>query len=99
HLQYAAKISGRNQRLDLVVAVGAAAENPQRQIDFCRSLFEQRRAHTKTYRSSNCVQPPSPLFLPALACDEVSSGRPSLSFSSILGSSSASGFRSRAWAH
>jgi hypothetical protein len=30
-----------------VVAVGAAAENPQCQIDFCRSLFEQRRAHTK----------------------------------------------------
>src|SRR5262245_28945302 len=97
--QYVAKIGERNQALDLVVPVWAATENPQRQIDFCRSLFEQRRAHTKTYRLSNGVQPPSPLFLPALACDEVSSGRPSLSFASILGSSSASGLRSRAWAH
>src|SRR5262245_59006194 len=45
--QHVAKIGERNQALDLVIAVGATAENPQRQINFCRSLFEQRRSHTK----------------------------------------------------
>ena len=48
-------------------------------------------------RESN--QPPSPDFLPALACDEVSSGSPSFSLASIFGRSSGSGLRSRACDH
>src|SRR5436853_2983276 len=86
--QCVGKVSECHQAFELVIAVSAAAEHPQRQINFGRSPLEQRHAHAKTNRLCISSQPPSPLFLPALACDEVSSGRPDLSFSSIFGRSS-----------
>ena len=86
-----------HQAFKLVIAVGAAAEHAQCQIDLGGSLFDQRRV-TRASRRRH-AQPPSPLFLPALACDEVSSGSPFLSLASIFGRSSGSGLRSRACAH
>src|SRR5665213_329293 len=89
------KLSEGHQAFQSVITIGAAAEHAQCPIDLGGSLFDQRCSHKIYY-------PPSPLLfsgLTALACDEVSSGSPSLILASILGRSSGSGLRSRACAH
>ena len=86
------KIGESYQTFQIVIAVGAAAEHAQCQIDLGGSPFDQRCAHARCY-------PPLPFFLPALAWEEVSSGKPFFSLASIFGSSSGSGLRSRSCAH
>jgi len=92
--QAIAKIRERNQAFNVMIAVGAAAKDAQRQIDFGRRAFNERSGWPRTH-------PPLPTFLlfAASAAEEVSSGNPALSFSSIFGRSSGSGFKSLAWDH
>src|SRR5262249_56192935 len=78
-----------NEALDVVIAVGTAAEHAQRQIDLGGRFFGVRgRRHLS--------QPPPAFLCSASAAEAVSSGSPDFSLASILTRSSGSGLRSRA---
>ena len=89
-----AEIGKHHEAFKFVIAVVAATEHPQRQIDLGRSILDQRNRQNVPY-------PPLPAFLglAASAAEEVSSGKPTLSFCSIFGRSSGSGFKSFACDH
>ena len=92
--QAIAEVGKHHQAFKLVIAVVASTEHPQRQIDFGRGVLDQRNRQNIPY-------PPLPAFLglAASAAEEVSSGKPTLSFCSIFGRSSGSGFKSFACDH
>src|SRR5262249_17064337 len=86
--QNIADASEGNQAIDLMVTIGAAADNAEGQVDFGGRLFDARDRHD---------QPPPGFLCSASAPDEVSSGGPDFSCASMLISSSGWGLRSRAW--
>ncbi len=86
--------SEHHDAFNFVIAVRAPAENAERQIDLGGRVVDERSGQSKR------PQPPLPAFFAfASAEEDVSSCRPSLIFASILGRSSFSGLRSRAWFH
>ena len=84
-----------HQAFELVIAVGAAADDAQRQVDLGKGRFGKVRSGANL--SDLEAHPPSPGFL--ASADDVSSAKPDLSFCSIFTSSSGSGLRSRACDH
>src|SRR5438552_6188810 len=79
-----------NEAVNVVIAIGATADDTKRQIDFGVGLFGARRRHH---------QPPPGFLFSASAADDVSSESPDFSLASILTRSSGSGLRSRACDH
>ena len=93
-------IGERHHAFEIVKAVARRPIHPQGQVDLGARLHHSIPALPNSPQSPSHQPPlPSSFFLSAEAAEEVSSGRPLAILASIFGNSSASGLRSRAWAH
>ena len=93
-----AAVREHDEAREPVIAVGAAAEHGERQIDLGRRGFGELDARRPAARRKS--YPPLPGFFGLASAAEVSSGDiPDVSFCSIFASSSGSGLRSLACDH